>query len=441
VGYVQYLAETGRIPRPIDTRPGEFDLSQEEETVLRDVPFSYTGNPTWRSQDDRALQHALAGSLGRKHEEGAGAAAPYPPLYYALEAIPYKVFSGTSFLDRLLAMRIFSALFAGLTAGFCFLFVRELLPGSPWAAVAAGIAVAFNPLTAFVSGGVNPEALLYAASAAIFWAVARAFRRGLTVARGVGIGCALGVALLTKGTALGFVPGVVVGLAILIWRAAPERRTQALKASGAAVALGALPFLAWLALGTAIYNRSTGTATAGLAHAPVDNGIRVQISYVWQLYLPRLPFMNQLMPFSVPKQIWFEGFVGRFGYNEYDFPGWFNSVALGVMGGLVVLAGTALAHARTAIRRRWREGVAYAALVGGILLSVGIGVYRLSTFGSPVAQARYLLPLLAIYALIIGLAVRALGPRFGPAVGAALAVVVTAHNFAAILLTLSRYYS
>jgi hypothetical protein len=151
--------------------------------------------------------------------------------------------------------------------------------------------------------------------------------------------------------------------------------------------------------------------------------------------------MNQLMPYSVPERTWFEGFVGRFGYNQYDFPGWFNSVALGVMLALLGLAGAALARARDAIRRRWREGVAYAALVGGILLSVGIGVYRLSSFGSPVAQARYLLPLLAVYALIVGLAVRALGPRFGPAVGAAVVVTLTAHNFAAIMLTLSRYYS
>ena len=42
----------------------------------------------------------------------------YPPLYYGLQAAPLALASGGDFLDRLLAMRLLSVLFAGLTAGF-----------------------------------------------------------------------------------------------------------------------------------------------------------------------------------------------------------------------------------------------------------------------------------------------------------------------------------
>ena len=38
----------------------------------------------------------------------------YPPLYYALEAIPYRAGYGLDFLDRLFLMRLLSALLAGV---------------------------------------------------------------------------------------------------------------------------------------------------------------------------------------------------------------------------------------------------------------------------------------------------------------------------------------
>jgi hypothetical protein len=46
------------------------------------------------------------------------------------------------------------------------------------------LSVAFAPLLGFMSGAVNPDALLFAVSAGLFWSLARAFRLGPpTVAR------------------------------------------------------------------------------------------------------------------------------------------------------------------------------------------------------------------------------------------------------------------
>ncbi len=442
IGYVQYLAETGRVPRPMDTQAGHFDPSQEELAAMAGVPFSYQGTPSWDPQNDRGVQKALSGKLDRKHEAAAGAAANYPPLYYALEAIPYRVFEGGSFFDRLLAMRIFSALFAGFTAGFCFLFARELFPGSRWAALAGGLAVAFQPLMSFVSGGVNPEALLYAASAALFFAVARTLRRGLTMRRALGIGAALAVALLAKGTAFGFVPGVILALALMIWCERKQSLRPLLKPAIAAVALGVVPFLAWLVFGKIFFDRPAGTATAGLSATTASGGgINAQLSYVWQLYLPRLPFMHDLIAFNVPRIIWFDGFVGRLGYSSYAFPQWVNNLALWIAGGLVALAGVAIVRFRAAVRARWMEVLVYFTMCAGVMGAVGLAIYRLSSFGAPVAQARYLLPLIPVYAALIALASRAGGRRFGPAIAAAIVVTMSAHGFAAVMLSIHQYYT
>jgi 4-amino-4-deoxy-L-arabinose transferase-like glycosyltransferase len=115
-------------------------------------------------------------------------AASEPPVYYALQTIPYALASSGSLLDRLALMRLLSALIAGVTALFCYLFVREAVPGVRWAWTVGGLSVALMPLLGFMSGAVNPDAMLYAVCAALFYALARAFRRGLTLRLAVAIG-------------------------------------------------------------------------------------------------------------------------------------------------------------------------------------------------------------------------------------------------------------
>jgi 4-amino-4-deoxy-L-arabinose transferase-like glycosyltransferase len=441
-GYVQYVAETGRIPRPIDTVAGHMNPSDDEGFAASLVPFSYSGKPDWIQAHDREAQHRLdTEPLSRKKEEGAGAAATYPPLYYVLEAIPYKVASAGNFYDRLLAMRLFSALFAGFTAAFCFLFVRELVPGSPWAWPVAGLAVAFQPLMAFVSGGVNAEALLYAASAALFYAMARAFRRGLTPRSGAAISAALTVALLAKGTALGFIPAIVAGLALMVLLAARSERGRALRGGATALAVGALPYLGWLVLSATVYDRPAAAATSGIGSAAQGVTLAQQLNYAWQLYFPRLPFMNDQLGGWPLHDIWFTGFLGRLGYNQYQFPVRFEDLAWWGFIALLVLVVVALVRGRRVVRRRWAEALTYLLMIGAIMGAVGIAVFRLSAPGQPVAQARYLLPLLAVWAGGGALAVKAPGRRFGPALGAFAVVAFAAWNFAAIMLTLGRYYA
>ena len=81
-------------------------------------------------------------------------------------------------------MRLASALFAAVAAFFAALFARELVPSAPWAWAAGGMVAAFQPMLGFMSGGVNNDSLLFAASAVLLYAVARALRRGLDVAAG-----------------------------------------------------------------------------------------------------------------------------------------------------------------------------------------------------------------------------------------------------------------
>jgi hypothetical protein len=234
----------------------------------------------------------------------------------------------------------------------------------------------------------------------------------------------------------------VFALGLLVWRAARGRRRPALVGAGAALAVGLAPYLLWLVLSAFVFDRPWATNTAGLEDAAPNAGLRRQIGYVWQVYLPRLPFMDdQFIGFDPIRSIWFDGFVGRLGYSAYEFPSWFNDIALGLALVLVALAIAAFVRRRDAVRARVLELAAYAAAVVCILVVVGVAGFRLSPGGAPVLQARYLLPLLAVYAALVALAARAPGVRRGPAVAATVAVIAVVHNFAAVMLALGHYYS
>ena len=63
-------------------------------------------------------------------------------------------------------LRLLSAALAALTTLFVFLFLREVLV-ERWTWTVGALAVAFQPTFGFISGGVTPDALLFAASAAL----------------------------------------------------------------------------------------------------------------------------------------------------------------------------------------------------------------------------------------------------------------------------------
>ncbi|MCW3014789.1 MAG: hypothetical protein JWO02_1881, partial [Solirubrobacterales bacterium] len=73
--------------------------------------------------------------------------------------------------------------------------------------------------------------------------------------------------------------------------------------------------------------------------------------------------------------------------------------------------------------------------------AVGIADYQaLVTNAARFEQARYLLPLLALYAGLFALGAKSVGPRLGRLFVPALWALVSLHTIAAMVLTVNRYY-
>lgn len=439
--YVAQLVEHGSLPSQAPYN----GLSPAEDNTLAELrTFQIQGEPHNPSLLTAPEQQQLSGTEA-EHLSAAGTgnalnAAPNPPLYYALEAVPFILSPSGTVLDRLELMRLLSAIFAGFTVFFAFMFLRELLPGTRWVWPFGALAVALQPVFGFISGSVNNDALLYAFAAALFFAVARIFRRGLDDRTGLALGTVIGLGLLAKYTLLGFTPAVALALLCAIRRAGRHGRKAALRGAAIAGTVATIPTLIYIEL----LNRVvvSGGIGAPTTVAGVPPGLGAEISYIWQLFLPRLPTANIDFPqHSELWHEWFMGLVGRFGLLDTSFPFWVYLVAAPIAILLVLAALGDLARERHRLWAHADELVVYVAMIVGLCVEIGIESYRALAFGGVFQQPRYLLPGLCIYAAIVALATRLPGRRWGLAVGSAIVALALIHDVFSQLLVIGRYYA
>jgi 4-amino-4-deoxy-L-arabinose transferase-like glycosyltransferase len=450
-GYAQYLAETGKPPP--QGSGAQYSL-QEEVALERLFFYSVIGRPQLRGiltpEDDHALRTALATHPSPVGQGGVSAVTNQPPLYYALETIPYWLSPSHDILARLALMRLLSALLAAGTVLTIFLFLRELMPQTPWAWTVGALAVAFQPTFDFIAAGVQGDNLLFLASALTFLLLLRTYRRGLTVRRGAAIGAVTAIGLLAKLTFIALLPGIALALALLAWRARSDGRGAALRALAAAVFAAAAPVLLYALLNVTVWHRGSpfagGLAITSASASTLPTGATVTLhetlDYTWQLYLPRLWFMHHAFFSEYPLwSTWLNGSIGHFGWLDYTFPQWVYDDGRYLLYALAALAVAGVVQLRSGIRRVLPIFACFAVMALGLLGAIGYtGVrYRLSS-GFPFEQARYLFPLLVLYGLFIVLVARALPRRWTPVLGALLVVLAMAHGLFAETLTISRYY-
>ena len=457
--YAQYLAETAQ-PPPQAPCPANYtfncEYSPQEWVALQALEFFPTygsefalNRGIFTSVEQTALRKDLAANDRPLGVGGASIATNQPPLYYALEAVPYWLSPSNDLLTRLVFMRLLSALMAAGTVLALFLFLRELLPHTPWAWTVGALMVAFQPTFDFIGAGVNGDNLLYLASALTIYAIARAYRRGLTTAGSVAIGAALAAGMLAKLTFLALVPGAGLALLLLAWRARPSGRGRALRLLGVAVTVAAAPVALYLLLNVTVWDRGSALA-GGLSSVTAAAGSGATtitwheiFDYTWQLYLPHLGFMNHnYFPGIYPLwQIWLDGSIGHFGWLNYVFPPWVYNDFQTLVYVLAALGAIGLWRCRAAIRPLLGLFACYGVMALGLLAIIGyVGARDLATSSNLFPQARYLFPLLAFYALAIVLATKALPRRWAPVLGGLLVVLAMAHGLFAETLTISRYY-
>ncbi len=441
VAYVKQLVEAHSLP----SASGNFSYEEQialAGTRLQEVAEQPENHTIATRAENQALQNALAtaAKAPRTGSHFAGVAASQPPLYYALQAVPYVIGSGGTLLDRIQLMRLFSALFAGLTALFGYLFIREALPRTPWAWTVGGMGVALVPLLGLMSGAINPDSMLFAVSAALFYVLARTFRRGFTRRSAVALGALTAIGFMTKLNFVGLAPGVLGGMIVLAVRAARVSPRDAYRSLAIGLAIGLSPVVLYVAA-----HLASGGSTFGIVSVTTGSfrgSVFDQLSYIWQLYLPRLPGMHDdFGGLFTTRQLWFDGYVGQFGWFDTPFPGWVDTLALIPAFAIVGLFVRELVLRIGALRGRLVELAVYCLMAVGLLMLIGASSYtRFPTIDAEYAQVRYLLPLLPLFGAMLALAARGAGRRWGPAAGVLIVMLFVTHDILGQLQTVARYY-
>jgi 4-amino-4-deoxy-L-arabinose transferase-like glycosyltransferase len=405
VGYAQVVAEDLRLPdessghtfsREQSTAQVYANVDQTAQQVLTRPEWSERVYRAWERADDRLPESARGEGGHADAFRGPNPARANPPLYYLYESAAYHA-AGGDFFDRLYAMRLWSVLLLLVATAATWLFVGELTGGRRPLQLAGAAIVGLQPMAVFVSSSVNPDAALIACFALAFWLGVRVLRRGLTLRDGVALGAVAALAVLTKGTGYALVPGVALVLGLGAWR---QGRTAAVVAGASALAL-AVPVLAWLAvarsLDRAAVNKVPGTGGGGASVAGIPDFGR--IDYLWQFYLPKLPFLNNVPAIErLPAfDVWIKTGWGAFGWLEVRFPE--AAYVVLAIATAAILAGGLVALAR----RRDKDDLAVAAFLGLVALALLAGLHwiefrTLRTEGARFNQGRYLLPLLPILA-------------------------------------------
>jgi 4-amino-4-deoxy-L-arabinose transferase-like glycosyltransferase len=293
-----------------------------------------------------------------------------------------------------------------------------------------------------MSGALNPDSMLFAVSAAVFYLLARAFRRGLTPGLAVAIGLACAVGTLTKLNFLGVLPGVIVGLIVLAWRAARTSRASAFRALALGVSLAVAPVCLYVIVNLFSNHAGLGVVSAAIHLTNSRGSLGGEISYIWQLYLPRLPGMSTDFPGLSPiRQIWFDRSVGLYGWLDTSFPVWVENIALIPALLLTILGIRALITVRATLRRRLLELAVYALMTLGVMVLIGSDSYlkfpaQAGTYGEP----RYLLPMVALVGAALALSARGAGRRWGPVAGVVIVVLLLGHNIFSQLQVIARFY-
>ena len=257
-------------------------------------------------------------------------------------------------------MRLLSACSSALTVLLVFLFVRELLPrlaGSLGARRARRRPPAVLRSHRQQREQRRPRRHV---SAALFAALARAFRLGLTPRRAVAIAGVVALGVLTKPTFYGLLPGTTLAVLFLLagaWRAdrAPGSRRTAIAGVAPAVRRSSSTSGERRRAGTvrSVPDGERGLASAAGGAPPSARSLGGLLSYAVQFWLPRPPFLTDQVSGVYPLcETMSKGFIGRFGWVDYEFPQWVFTSVLVVWGALLGLTPRALARSRAALRAR-----------------------------------------------------------------------------------------
>jgi hypothetical protein len=438
--YTQRIVETRSIPwysSGPPERPGRATSQEATNAEIYGGVLAESRNPfarppgsdlaveLWRRQPERTIR---ADRADGDYTSSMGS----PPLYYLYAALPYLATYPLDFFDRAFAMRLASIPLLLVIVALTWS-IAGLLLASRALQFLATAAVALNPQLTHMASVINPDAFLAALWTAFLYLAILVVTRGPTRGRVAGIVALSAASCLTHGRGQAILVPAVLVLALAWWREhRPGRRTAMALLGTAAVGLVATTYyvLRYATLGP-----------------PTARTTRQFLSYLWQFYLPKLPFMAPTYrPDWTVRDVFIDRFYGTFAQLDVYFsPGVMNLLSHLTEAAVVLALVGLVVRVRSAATRSTALWVLAVLVVAAVacLLDVHVAAFRslAARSGDPVATGRYLLPLIAIYGLGVALAVSWLPRRIAGVAGGIVLGGLVLLQLSAMGIIVERFYA
>lgn len=427
--YVQYLAETGRLPVFHPQLPSNVSSPEvqhtEKNASLNTVAFHPENRPVFTASADGPGEDELTRlTPADRLSDGNSTAAPYPPGYYYPAAWVYRLFGSDTVLVRFFAVRALSIVFVLLTAWAAFALAGMLWP-SCLIRSSFALLVGSQPMLSMSGVSVNNDAMLVACGSLLALGLAHLWKRGTTWWLGLILGLIAGLGMLTKPQMLPLAMLVpAAGVVSTIGRREGRGRLAGFLAAYGGILL--LSYAPWLYHCKQVY----GMWMPSLMGPATSPGTSLW-AYAWEWFLqPGL---------SRTHTLWVVGFWGSFG--------WLDTVVSDPAYRLV----TAFMVVGTYGAWRWIKASHQPARM--LLLGAGIVSLAFLAFlylaeyqvvnrtGIPMLQGRYWLPVLIPTLLAVFAGTMHMTPAGKHRwTAAAIAVAALGFNLACWLRLIERYY-
>ncbi len=370
--FIQKLADERAIPvRPLE-KPDVW-LRESGQPPLYHFLASLTITPMDTSDFPGFVRFNPDHPFVTEHSDST---APNLFIHTSHEAMPYQ---GT--VQAVHALRLMTLLLGAATLVAIYLVAAELMPAQPILILAAVALAAFNPGFIFISSVINNDAASALLATLTLWLAIRLAKGRTTPTWEIILGIILGLALLTKVSALAL-PALVLLALFLRWRGDHDLKQAAF--SGAIIFGLALLISGWW------YGR---------------NWLLYGDPLAWEVWLADIG-RHQITALELLRQ--FDDVALSF-WQPYE--GLLAELVLVILGLLLVVAiGGWLMIAWQSIRGKREKGQAKALLIAAVWLAIVFASLVRYMATTPAAQGRLLFPALASISALLVLGIDAILP-------------------------------
>lgn len=492
--YVQSIVERFRLPGD-PSRP-EFSTAVVDGMQAQGASLG-TYTPTdvapnwsltgWHEYQAKMRTSPPSASNGGGPNVTAGANGPF---YYAFAALGYLLDVHGNWFGKVFTVRFWNLLILLTTTVAAWLLAGEVFGKRRVAQLITAGTVALMPMTTFISETVTTDAMLPCLWTLALWLATRVIRRRGPIREASALCLVTGAAILSKGTSYVLVLPLACSFLAALWLSQPGTRLKTLQRLAAASCVLVAILVGWFVFASL-------TGFVGLRQVSGDTTAWWHnlhfLSYLWQWYLPRLPFMHawsETAPYVPSFAVWLQEGYGVFGWLNIDLPAWVydlvawisalisigavaclrsaslrKSVVVATAACALLLLALSLTHelmyaasipmfALLAILGYGLRGLANAetrqrSLILLMLVSCALGLVLLIHItdflvftgqGTRFAQGRYLLPGVSVAGLCVAFLVSRLPRRFNGAAGGAVLMLLLGGQVISLAAVVSAFY-